>query len=132
MTCRCRWNTLWQASGPSLTVTRNPLSPSPSCLATVAATASKWPNKGSWAGVALDNCVSPDRCLGMTRKWTGAWGLTSRKASAVSSSYRMAAGICLAMILSKMVGAPPSAAAAVLGGGGGGAGEGRGGEGRGE
>ncbi len=47
--------------------------------------------------------------LGMTRKWTGACGLTSRKASALSSSNMMSAGISLEMILSKIVGAPSSA-----------------------
>lgn len=47
--------------------------------------------------------------LGMTRKWTGACGLMSRKASALSSSNMMSAEISFEMILSKIVGAPSSA-----------------------
>ena len=52
----------------------------------------------------------------LTRKCTGPWGATSRNASASSSSYRTVAGICLAMILSKIVGAPVSAALHTTGG----------------
>ena len=71
ITCRWRWKTDWQPSAPSLMVMRNPVSPKPSCLATVDATARRWPSKGSWAGVALESWVRPDRCFGMTCGWVG-------------------------------------------------------------
>lgn len=44
--------------------------------------------------------------LGMTRKWTGACGLTSWNARHCSSSWRILAGISLRMILPKMVSPP--------------------------
>mmetsp|Transcript_18824 Transcript_18824/g.52593 ORF Transcript_18824/g.52593 Transcript_18824/m.52593 type:complete len:225 (+) Transcript_18824:379-1053(+) len=61
------------------------------------------PRSSVCSGVALLKRVSPLRSLGMTSTWAGAAGLMSRKASRVSSSLTIVAGISLRTILSKMV-----------------------------
>lgn len=43
------------------------------CRATLLATTSKCPRTFSWLSLHLLSCVRPSRCLGMTRKCTGAW-----------------------------------------------------------
>lgn len=58
--------------------------------------------------------VEPALTLGITRKWTGACGLLSSNASALSSSYSTFAGISFDMILSKIVGCPWSAFCSAL------------------
>lgn len=59
-------------------------------------------NKRSMCILTLPSCVNPSLNFGMTKTWTGAWGLISRKARTFSSSYTMDEGISFAMILSKL------------------------------
>ena len=97
-----------------------------SALATLAATTIKWPKRASSSSTAADTPVIGFR--GITKKWTGADGLTSLNARAcyqpktintvvlsvnyhtLSSSYIMLAGISLRTIFAKIVSSPGAGA----------------------
>jgi hypothetical protein len=81
-TCTCRWKTVWPAPAPSLITSRK--SSSSAWAATRRATASRWPSSSDWSSRASDRRGIGSR--GITSRCTGAWGLTSRKATARSSS----------------------------------------------
>ena len=81
-TCMWMWKTVWPASSPLLKTSR--YCSMPSSLEILSATLSILPI--TWSS-SLDTSAGPLKCfLGMTRKWTGAWGAMSRKAKISSSS----------------------------------------------
>lgn len=92
-----RWYTDWAASRPLLITILYPLLFRFSFSATFLATHIKWPRRGMSSSVLADNCIRG--FLGITKMCFGAAGLTSRKATALSSSYTISAGISFRIIL---------------------------------
>lgn len=94
---KCTWLTDCPPSKPVLLTTRNPDSTRQRSLAIIWI-ARKIASIGSGASLGISEMLS-QWILGITRTWTGAWGVISWKAMTWASSYTMFAGICFSAIL---------------------------------